>query len=141
MPGGELFQYDQQNNKTQQNMINESLQEMEAPTQPYRHSNTQRGPSIRLSRRIEPIRGDLGASIIGPTNPERETQNPDTLAPPQTDHGTLPNLRWSFADSHIDAFPSGDAKHSVFQALLGQGDDMLVSFCARPLGLLGSAGG
>ena len=27
--------------------------------------------------------------------------NPDMLNPPSTDHGTLPNLRFSFADSHV----------------------------------------
>ena len=32
--------------------------------------------------------------------PPREAQAPDVLVPPRTDHGTLPNLRWSFADSH-----------------------------------------
>ena len=31
----------------------------------------------------------------------RERQNPDMLCPPSTDHGTLPNLRFSFADAHI----------------------------------------
>ena len=111
------FQHSQQNNKTQQNMINKSLQEMEARTQPYRNSKTQPGPRIQLSRRIEPIRGDLGASIIGPTNPEREAQNPDTLAPPQTDHGTLPNLRWSFADSHNHIAPGGWGRQTTTREL------------------------
>ena len=27
--------------------------------------------------------------------------NPDILNPPSTDHGTLPNLRFSFSDSHV----------------------------------------
>jgi len=31
----------------------------------------------------------------------REGQNPDMINPPSTDHGTLPNLRFSYADSHI----------------------------------------
>src|SRR5437870_3857395 len=111
------FQHSQQNNKTQQNMMNKSLQEMETRTQPYRNSKTQPGPRVRLSRRIEPIRGDLGASIIGPTNPEREGQNPDTLAPPQTDHGTLPNLRWSFADSHNHIAPGGWGRQTTIREL------------------------
>ena len=48
----------------------------------------------------EPIRGSEGASIIGPTNPQREAQNRDRLSPPSTDHGTHPSLKWSNTDSH-----------------------------------------
>lgn len=49
----------------------------------------------------QPIRGNRGGTILGPTNPAREAHEPDMLAPPRTDHGTLPNLKWSFADSHM----------------------------------------
>jgi hypothetical protein len=35
----------------------------------------------------EPIRGQLGATIIGPENIPLELQNPDLLAPPTTDNG------------------------------------------------------
>ena len=49
----------------------------------------------------EPIIGSKGAPIIGPRNPEREQQSPDILRPPMTDHGSLPNLRFSFADAHM----------------------------------------
>jgi hypothetical protein len=45
----------------------------------------------------QPIRGELGASILGPVNVELERQNPDLLASPYTDHGTLPNLKFSFS--------------------------------------------
>ena len=31
----------------------------------------------------------------------RDGQNPDLLNAPSTDHGTLPNLRFSFADAHM----------------------------------------
>jgi len=48
----------------------------------------------------QPIRGNEGAPIIGPTNPAREAESRDRLAPPSTDHGTLPSLKWSFADCH-----------------------------------------
>jgi oxalate decarboxylase len=57
-----------------------------------------------------PIRGDKGAPIIGPTNPSREAQSPDRLAPPATDHGTMPNLRFSFADVHNRLQPGGWAR-------------------------------
>ena len=44
----------------------------------------------------QPIRGEKGASIIGLS----EAQSRDRLAPPRTDHGTLPSLKWYFADCH-----------------------------------------
>ncbi|WP_024507844.1 oxalate decarboxylase family bicupin [Bradyrhizobium sp. ARR65] len=53
------------------------------------------------SQSNEPVIGNKGAPIIGPRNHDREQQNPDILRPPSTDHGTLPNLRFSFADAHM----------------------------------------
>jgi hypothetical protein len=55
---------------------------------------------VRFSIRSQAIRGDEGATILGPTNPAREAQSADRATPPRTDHGTLPNLKWCFADSH-----------------------------------------
>lgn len=57
--------------------------------------------------RNEPVIGDKGATIIGPRNPQRELQNPDILRPPSTDHGSVPNLRFSFADAHMKIRPGG----------------------------------
>lgn len=57
--------------------------------------------------RNEPVIGDKGATIVGPRNPERELQNPDILRPPSTDHGSVPNLRFSFADAHMKIHPGG----------------------------------
>jgi len=48
----------------------------------------------------EPIRGSLGASILGPNNEPVNDQNPDLLAPPTTDQGTVGNAKWPFAMSH-----------------------------------------
>ena len=48
-----------------------------------------------------PIEGNLGGTILGPHNGSREEQNPDILRPPSTDHGGLPNLKFSFADAHV----------------------------------------
>ena len=62
---------------------------------------TQEGEQTEFYNPREPICGKLGATIIGPTNPTREAENPDTLVPPRVDHGTMANLRWSFADSHM----------------------------------------
>jgi oxalate decarboxylase len=49
----------------------------------------------------EPRRPGRGGSNPGPKNTGRMQQNPDILSPPATDHGTLPNLRFSFDDSHM----------------------------------------
>lgn len=52
-------------------------------------------------QRNEPVIGNKGATIIGPRNPEREGQDPNILRPPSTDHGSMPNLRFAFADAHM----------------------------------------
>src|ERR1700723_2407231 len=49
----------------------------------------------------EPQRPGQGGTDPGPRNLMRDRQNPDMLTPPSTDHGTLPNLRFSFADAHV----------------------------------------
>jgi oxalate decarboxylase len=54
-----------------------------------------------------PVEGSKGAPILGPRNPEREAQNPDLIAPPPTDHGGLPNLRFAFADAHVKMSEGG----------------------------------
>jgi oxalate decarboxylase len=50
---------------------------------------------------VEPRRPDRGGSNPGPKNAGRMQQNPDIISPPATDRGTLPNLRFSFDDSHM----------------------------------------
>src|ERR1700680_2671778 len=42
----------------------------------------------------------LGGSDPGPRDLTRDRENRDMLNPPSTDQGTLPNLRFSFADAH-----------------------------------------
>lgn len=42
-----------------------------------------------------------GGTDPGLRDPLRDAQNPDLLNPPASDHGTLPNLRFSFADAHV----------------------------------------
>ena len=48
-----------------------------------------------------PWRNGDGATMMGPQNKDRERQNPDMMRPPSTDHGSMSNYRWSFADSHM----------------------------------------
>jgi oxalate decarboxylase len=49
----------------------------------------------------QPVEGNKGATILGPRDPARENENRDFMQPPQTDHGALPNLRYSFSDTHV----------------------------------------
>jgi oxalate decarboxylase len=49
----------------------------------------------------QPERLGHGGTEPGPRNLERDRQNQDMLVPPSTDHGTLPNLRFSFSDAHM----------------------------------------
>jgi oxalate decarboxylase len=55
----------------------------------------------------QPQRSGHGGTDPGPRNLARDRQNPDLLAPPSTDHGTLPNLRFSFSDAHVRLEPGG----------------------------------
>ncbi|KAH0585615.1 hypothetical protein H2248_008843 [Termitomyces sp. 'cryptogamus'] len=57
-------------------------------------------PNEPLIGDLQPIRGTLGAPLLGPTDPEIVEQNPDLLAPPTTDHGSIDNAKWPFSLSH-----------------------------------------
>jgi oxalate decarboxylase len=65
----------------------------------------------------QPIQGKLGANIIGPRNPAVERQNPDMLAPPRTDKGSVPNLKWPFALSHQRIEKGGWARETTAREL------------------------
>ena len=58
----------------------------------------------------EPIRGNDGASILGPRNEPLERENPDALAPPSSDAGDLPNLKFSFDNAHTRLTTGGWAR-------------------------------
>jgi oxalate decarboxylase family bicupin protein len=64
-----------------------------------------------------PYRNGLGASVLGPWNPERARQNPDLVRPPSTDKGNLPNMRWSFLDSHIRIEEGGWTRQTTVREL------------------------
>src|SRR6202050_3571565 len=59
--------------------------------------------AVRAADQVpEPSRAPgVGGSDPVPGDVAREAQNPDLLNPPATDSGTLPNLRFSFADAHV----------------------------------------
>ncbi|KAK7691334.1 hypothetical protein QCA50_004728 [Cerrena zonata] len=56
--------------------------------------------NVTTTEDVQPIRGSLGATIIGPQNIPIDQQNPDILAPPTTDAGSIPNIKWPFSLSH-----------------------------------------
>jgi oxalate decarboxylase len=66
---------------------------------------------------VEPIVGDRGASILGPHNNPIEQQNPDILIAPETDAGTVPNLKWPFALSHNRVLSGGWARETTTREL------------------------
>lgn len=55
--------------------------------------------------------------MLGPRNRDRERQNPDLVRPPSTDHGNMPNMRWSFADSHIRIEEGGWTRQTTIREL------------------------
>jgi oxalate decarboxylase len=65
----------------------------------------------------EPIEGALGATILGPRNLPLERENPDLLVSPQTDHGTIPNLKFSFAAARNRVLTGGWAREVTMREL------------------------
>jgi oxalate decarboxylase len=65
----------------------------------------------------EPIRDDRGASILGPRNVPVERENPNILVAPETDAGTVPNLKWPFALSHNRVLSGGFARETTIREL------------------------
>lgn len=65
----------------------------------------------------EPIRGDEGASILGPRNVPLERENPNLLVSPRTDSGTVPNLKFSFAAARNRILTGGWAREVTAREL------------------------
>src|ERR1700686_4033529 len=65
----------------------------------------------------QPRRPGHGGTDPGPRNPMRDGQNPDVLVPPSTDHGSLPNLRFSFADAPMRLESGGWSRQSTAREL------------------------
>ena len=73
--------------------------------------------SDELNQVPQPIRGDLGATIMGPHNVPVERENPDLLASPYTDSGTIPNLKFSFATARNRLVTGGWAREVTVREL------------------------
>jgi oxalate decarboxylase len=65
----------------------------------------------------QPIRGEDGATIMGPHNVPLERENPNLLVSPRTDSGTVPNLKWPFALSHNRVLSGGWARETTTREL------------------------
>jgi oxalate decarboxylase len=65
----------------------------------------------------QPQRPGRGGTDIGPRDILRDRENPDVLTPPRTDSGTLPNLRFSFADAHNRLARAGWARQVTAREL------------------------
>ncbi|MDA1476436.1 oxalate decarboxylase family bicupin [Bacillus changyiensis] len=65
----------------------------------------------------QPIRGEKGAKTKIQHNIERDRQNPNMLAPPETDHGTLSNMKFSFSDVHNRLENGGYAREITVREL------------------------
>jgi oxalate decarboxylase len=71
----------------------------------------------------QPSRRGHGGTDPGPRNLDRDRQNADVLLPPSTDHGTLPNLRFSFSDAHM-RLETGGWTRQVTERELGISKDI-----------------
>ena len=72
-----------------------------------------RRQDVNVDNGPQPIRGDLGASILGPRNVPIERLNPDLLIAPDTDaRHSAPNLKWPFALSHSRVLSGGWARET-----------------------------
>jgi oxalate decarboxylase len=65
----------------------------------------------------QPVIDGRGATILGPRNVPVEKQNPDVLVAPDTDAGTVPNLKWPFALSHNRVLSGGWARETTTREL------------------------
>ena len=72
-----------------------------------------------VGRKLQPLpyRNGNGSDILGPRNEARERQAPDMVRPPATDSGTMPNMKWSFADSHTRIEDGGWARQTTIREL------------------------
>ncbi|USG67411.1 oxalate decarboxylase family bicupin [Brevibacillus ruminantium] len=65
----------------------------------------------------QPIRNDTGWWDFGPRNIMRDLENPDLLVPPVTDAGTIPNMRFSFSDAHMQLNHGGWSREITVREL------------------------
>lgn len=83
-----------------------------------------------------PIRsGGFGAEDRGPRDVMRDRQNPDMLVPPATDAGLIPNLRFSFSDTHMQLNQGGWSREITIRELPVATTLAGVNMCLTPGGV------
>jgi oxalate decarboxylase len=65
----------------------------------------------------QPMRDGVGATIMGPHNVPLERENPHLLASPDTDAGTIPNLKFSFSAAHNRLLSGGWSREVTVREL------------------------
>jgi oxalate decarboxylase len=66
----------------------------------------------------QPIREDGAGGIdLGPRDVMRDLENPDMLVPPATDAGQIPNLKFSFSDTHMQLKHGGWSREVTVREL------------------------
>ncbi|WP_127579172.1 oxalate decarboxylase family bicupin [Paenibacillus koleovorans] len=67
----------------------------------------------------QPIRKSdgMGATDLGPRDVMRDIENPDMLVPPVTDNGLVPNLRFSYSDTHMTLSHGGWSREITVREL------------------------
>jgi oxalate decarboxylase len=83
----------------------------------------------------EPIQGDRGAPILGPRNIPVERENRSLLAPPPTDSGTVPNLKFPFAAARNRILSGGWAREVTTRELPVATDIAGVNMRLKPGGI------
>src|SRR5260221_9986669 len=91
--------------------------------------------SDEMNHPPQPIRDGLGASILGPHNVPVERENPDLLASPSTDNGTIPNLKFSFATARNRLVTGGWAREVTVRELPVATELAVVNMRLKPGGI------
>ncbi|AZN42704.1 oxalate decarboxylase family bicupin [Paenibacillus albus] len=66
----------------------------------------------------QPIRNDgTGWWDLGPRDVMRDLENPDMFVPPPTDSGTMPNMKFSFSDAHMQLNRGGWSREVTVREL------------------------
>ena len=77
------------------------------------------GDGTRNGNIPQPIRPEdgAGATDLGPRDVMRDCENPNMLVPPVTDNGLIPNMRFSFSDTHMQLNQGGWSREITVREL------------------------
>ncbi|MFD0617797.1 oxalate decarboxylase family bicupin [Paenibacillus sp. GCM10027629] len=80
---------------------------------------TSTGNGARNGDIPQPIRREdgAGATDLGPRDVMRDCENPNMLVPPVTDNGLIPNMRFSFSDTHMQLNQGGWSREITVREL------------------------